>query len=123
MENKNQHHNSFGNGFILGLLLGVIVTLIITTKKGRELFKEFTDKGLDKFSDLERKLQEKTDEIEEYDEDDYIPAEARPESKKRSFTQPVDVVEEREDVPVSSEESHKNGSGEKPKPHRFFRKK
>lgn len=116
MENKNQRHNSFGNGFMLGLLIGVIVTLIFTTKKGRELFKEFTDKGLDKFSDLEQKLQEKTDEIEDYDaEDDYLPAEAASEPKKRSFTEPVDVIDERED--------NKNGNGEKSKPHRFFRKK
>src|SRR5438034_1393861 len=98
MENKNQHHNSFGNGFVLGLLLGVVITLIITTKKGRELFKEFTEKGLDKFSDLEKKLQETGAELEENDEeDDYIPAEEAPEVKqlasrdKRIFTEPVDL--------------------------------
>src|SRR5688572_28459352 len=103
MENKNQHHNSFGNGFVLGLLIGVVVTLIFTTKKGRELFKEFTEKGLDRFSDLEKKLQDKTDEIEDYDEeDDYLPAQMSPEQKKRSFTEPVDVVEEKEEVSVHS---------------------
>jgi gas vesicle protein len=95
MEQKNQN-NGFGSGFVLGLLVGVIVTLLVTTKKGRELFREFTEKGLDKFSDLEDKLQEtKTNlatDVEDFEEmgeeSDYIPLE-----EPQSVTQPAKAKE------------------------------
>jgi len=69
MEHKQHNHNGYGQGFIVGVLVGVVITLLFTTKKGRELFKEWTEKGLDKFSELEKKLQETTESIEEDFED------------------------------------------------------
>ena len=112
MEQKNHNHNGFGNGFVLGLLIGVIVTLLVTTKKGRELFKEFTEKGLDKFSDLEKKLQDSQDEFEEFDDkDDYVA--------------PESIKEVRHLTQVEKKEDNRNGNGtRKPsRTHRFFRSK
>jgi len=120
MENKNHTNNAFGNGFMLGLLIGVIVTLLVTTKKGRELFKEITEKGLDKFSDLEQRLQETTTDIaeagEEFEEmedgDDYVP--------EVKLSERSD--DDREHAHVHHDE--KNGHSHKPHPvRRFFKKK
>lgn len=137
MENKNNHQNGFGNGFILGLLVGIVATLFITTKRGRELFKELTEKGLDRFSDLEDKLHEKTesfkDEYEDLEEgDDYVPEprEVQPERK----AEPRYIAHEparnasHSDAGGEKHESKNghasNGSSNKPSSvRRFFRKK
>jgi len=77
MEQRNNHHNNgLGNGFLLGVIVGVIVTLLFTTKKGREIFKELAEKGLDKFSDLEEMMHETTERIDE--ENDNVKPESRP---------------------------------------------
>ena len=123
MEQKNHNHNGFGNGFVLGLLIGVIVTLLVTTKKGRELFKEFTEKGLDKFSDLEKKLQKtasnaasQINELEELDdESEYVASEPR-----QTRSEPPKEIRQ-----VTKLENHSNGneSHKQSRPHRFFRSK
>lgn len=116
MENKN-HHNGFGNGFILGLLIGVIVTLVVTTKRGRQLFKEFTDKGLDKFSDLEKKLQETSSNAESFDEfdseDDYV----------REASTQVQEEPAKEIRQVTKLTHHVPNGNDNRKPQRFFRQK
>lgn len=68
------HHNNnnHGNGFLLGLMLGGVLTLLFTTKKGREIVREMTDKGLEKFSELQDELEEAGEEFEEISGDDYI---------------------------------------------------
>jgi hypothetical protein len=78
MEQKN-HNNNQGGGFLLGVIVGVIITLLFTTKRGREIVKELTEKGLEKFSDLEALLQEVKDkEVYEKEENDYVEPEAKP---------------------------------------------
>lgn len=64
MENKNNQHVSGGNAFILGVIVGVVITLLFTTKKGKEILRVLTEKGLSKFSDME----EIFDDEEESDE-------------------------------------------------------
>lgn len=70
MEQRNNQNNGIGNGFVLGFVLGVIVTLLFSTKKGREVLKVLTDKGIQKFSHLDTTIQEIEDEFE--DGDDFI---------------------------------------------------
>jgi hypothetical protein len=78
---NHNHKSSHGNGFLLGVILGVIVTLLFTTKKGREIVKILTEKGLDKFSDLQKVMNEATSDVEEElielveeeSEGDYVP--------------------------------------------------
>jgi gas vesicle protein len=88
MERNNNHNNNHGsgNGFLLGVIVGVLLTLLFTTKRGRMILKEVTEKGLDKFANLEQLMQETGEELEDEDEegDDYIPAEpvATPEPPK-----------------------------------------
>jgi len=47
MENKNNNHTDLETDFFWHVLVGSLLTLLVTTKKGRELFKEITEKGLD----------------------------------------------------------------------------
>lgn len=83
MEQKHHNNAGFGNGFVIGLLVGIIATLFVTTKKGREIFRELTDKGLNKFEDLERKLQETEEEFTEVDdESEYLEPEPVKEAPK-----------------------------------------
>lgn len=124
MEQKNQHHNSgFGNGFVLGLLVGVVATLLITTKRGRELFREFTERGFDKISDLEEKVKETASNVstakDEYDEieeegDDYIPEEPQP-------VRLSERTEEKREYREPRREEQHNGHAHKSPVRRFFR--
>lgn len=117
MENKNNHQNGFGNGFVLGLLIGIVATLLITTKKGREIFRELTEKGLDRFSDLEDRLKESKDLYEEREEeDDYVPADER--SVKLAENVSQKKVSMRHEDHHTHEESQSAHS-----PRRFFRSK
>jgi len=112
MEQKQHNYSGFGNGFVIGLLVGIIATLFVTTKKGREIFRELTERGLDKFEDIEKRLQETEAEYEEVDdESEYV----EPEPSK-PMAQPMRVekkVEKHEPAP-----SHKES-----KVRRFFRAK
>jgi gas vesicle protein len=125
MENKNNNQGGFGNGFVLGLLVGIVATLFITTKRGRELFKELTEKGLDKFSDFEDKFQEKTENItDEYEEleegNDYVEEIPEPQPQRKSEPRYIAHEEKHE---TRNGHAH-NGSSQKPSPvRRFFRKK
>lgn len=69
-KNNHNHTNSQGNGFLLGVIVGVIITLLFTTKRGREIVKDLTAKGLDKFGELQKVLDEKKDEFKEVLEQD-----------------------------------------------------
>ena len=69
MNNKKVSNNSLGTGFLLGVIVGFIFTFLFVTKKGREILKEITDKGLNHIDDLEKLLQQKEKEFEEMDEE------------------------------------------------------
>src|SRR6266581_3648446 len=77
--NNNQNNNGSGNGFLLGVIVGVLVTLLFTTKRGRAIFKDVMERGVQKFADLEQLMRETEeefdDEFEDEAGDDYIPAE------------------------------------------------
>jgi gas vesicle protein len=78
MDFRENKHNNAGNGFLFGVVVGGITTLLFTTKKGREIVKEVTERGLDKFSEIQRDLNQAV-EFEEIDGDDYIDREERSE--------------------------------------------
>ena len=66
---KNNNHNGHGNGFVPGVIVGVIVTLLFTTKRGREIVKDMAEKGLDKFAELQKAMNEaSSDMVEAVDE-------------------------------------------------------
>ena len=95
--NKNKK-SELGGGFILGLIVGVIITLLLSTKKGREILKDLTDKGLNKFSDLQNALNMTEEEFEdEIEGDDYIPPEPKETKKELRY-----LAEEQKDA----EEKH-----------------
>lgn len=96
MEYRNNNHNGngLGSGFLLGVVVGVIITLLFTTKKGREIVKELTEKGLDKFSTLQDILDENlVDEEFEEEGDDYVEKEVvqdyKPNPQSSQPQQPV----------------------------------
>src|SRR5258706_8128591 len=73
MEHKNcNHHNGGGNGFIFGFFAGVLVTLLFSTKKGREILRLLTEKGIEKFSDIEGAFEDPQDEEDVDGENDYV---------------------------------------------------
>lgn len=69
---KNNNSNITGNGFLMGVIVGAVGTLLFTTKKGREIVREITDKGLEKFSDFEIALEDNAQELEGIESGDYI---------------------------------------------------
>jgi gas vesicle protein len=78
MENKNKNHDS-GNGFLLGVVVGSIATLLFTTKKGRQILKELTDRGIESISELEKKLKNAEEPLQVIEEEnDYSEPEMRP---------------------------------------------
>lgn len=114
MEQKQQNYSGFGNGFVIGLLIGVIATLFVTTKKGREIFRELTDRGLNKVEDLEKKLQKTEEEYEGVDdESEYV----EPEPSKPA-PQPMRVEKKSE-----KHEPSQGASSKESRVHRFFRSK
>lgn len=143
MDNKRNHDQNGGNSFLLGLMLGGLATLLFTTKRGREILKELTDKGVEKISELEKRLKE-VEEVQE-EENDYILPEARPvqtdEAEKNKFVKdsspeiPTEEQldkEEKAKLAKIEEKLQKTASAKKesiptPKPpravKRFFRKK
>lgn len=126
MENKQANTHGTGNGFLLGVIVGILATLLFTTKKGRRVLQTLTDHGMEKFSEIETKLQsakqEFADEIEE--EDDYVEVEERtpapepkPEKKilARAQTHTSEPVEHHA-APAKTEKEGEKGSVKK-----FFR--
>jgi gas vesicle protein len=78
MDKQRQQHqeNANGSGFFLGVIVGVLLTLLFTTKRGREILHDLTEKGFQKFSDLEKiskEMNEKgfEEEVEEEESADY----------------------------------------------------
>ena len=97
MDHHNNNHNT-GNGFLLGLMLGGVVTLLFTTKKGREILKELTDKGLDKFSELQDEFEEKIG--EEFEEiatgADYVQID------KQLVKKEINEIKKENKIPISN---------------------
>src|SRR5579872_430914 len=100
--NKHNQNNGIGSGFLLGVIVGVIVTLLFTTKKGREIFKEILEKGIDKFSNLEDLMRESynADDVDEEfeDEDDFVPTEP---IKELETPKVKKVIETKEEKPLA----------------------
>ncbi len=74
MESHDKSNNS-GNGFLIGLILGSFATLLFTTKKGREIVKDFTEKGVEKLSELQSNIDKAV--VTEKVENDYLEPEDR----------------------------------------------
>jgi gas vesicle protein len=70
MEDKHGHNHQPNNGFLMGAIVGAVATLLFTTKKGREIVREISDKGIEKLSEWENSIQVQ-DSLEE-SENDYI---------------------------------------------------
>ena len=71
MEHKNQQQGGQGNGFLLGVIVGVLLTLLFTTKRGRAILKDVMEHGFEKFSNLEKLMQEiQEKEVPEEDDED-----------------------------------------------------
>lgn len=70
MENHDKSNNS-GNGFLIGLILGSVATLLFTTKKGREIVRDLTEKGVGKLSEIQENI-DKAVVAEEAVENDYL---------------------------------------------------
>lgn len=123
-QRNNNHHNNGGGGFFIGFLLGILVALLFTTKKGREVLKVLTEKGFEKFSDLEQMLDRTPEEYEE-EEDDYVKPQPSAKPKQIEPTREVRHVVHVEQEPEFEEEEVEEEVVEK-KPEakrRFFKKK
>ena len=109
---EQKHHNSGGSGFLAGVLVGVVITLLFTTKKGREIFKETVDRAIDKFNDLQDKVETKLDEQEVFDDedegDDYVKPELPP------LPSPVQPTKEVKYLASETQEESDSGEEEAP---------
>ena len=118
MDHKaNNHHDHTGNGFLVGVIIGGVATLLFTTKKGREIVKDLTSKSLDKFSEIQKNLDETVD-FEEVDGGDYVEPEDRP----------AKLVEEKEQKLLASDSGDKSKKSSESEKHnakssvrRFFK--
>lgn len=97
MEDRNHHHETPGNGFLMGVIVGAATTLLFTTKKGREIVKDITEKGFERFSDLQTALEE--DEFEAAGAD-YV--------EQPGLSQPAEVIKEKVAKEIKREESTKS---------------
>lgn len=95
----------------MGVLVGVAITLLFTTKKGREIFKDTLDRALDKFSDLQNKIDEDVVYDDEDDGSDYVKqtpapkekAPEKPEKKEVRYLASETKEEVIEDEPLAEE--------------------
>jgi len=81
-QQQPKQHSGHGNGFLFGVIVGVVITLLFSTKKGREILRDVSEKGIEKLSDLEKltKEYEGKDFLEDelLEEDDYVKPEPKP---------------------------------------------
>lgn len=121
-KNSNQNQNGSGNGFLLGALMGSVATLLFTTKKGREIVRDLTEKGIEKIAELEGAIKER-EQVKEIEESDYV------EPKERSPIEPeVEKVKlAKEETKTTKSETKKVPVASSPKTprevKRFFRLK
>ncbi len=114
MEDRHNHNHNQppSNGFLMGVIIGGVATLIFTTKKGREIVKDLADKGLEKYYEFEKKLEDTKEDYEEIIEgEDYI---APVESEK------VKLAKESKQEKISTVKEDKAASA-KTKVKRYFR--
>jgi hypothetical protein len=114
--NHNQQQNA-GNGFLLGVIVGVLLTLLFTTKRGRAIFKEVLERGVEKFANLEELMRETEYEATEEDlleeeGDDFIPAKpveipkpAKKEPEKKSIAEAPERQQVKESIIKENKES------------------
>lgn len=105
--NHRDNHNS-GNGFLLGLIVGGVATLLFTTKKGREIVKDLSDRGLERLSELQDAMEEAKKGYEDTENEDYIQLE------------PTIVKEEV--AAIKKENSIPTPNPQKKSPKRFFKR-
>jgi gas vesicle protein len=137
---EEKHHQGGGNGFLAGVIVGVVITLLFTTKKGREIFKDTVDRAIDKFNNLQDKVETKLDEQEVFDDedegDDYVKPEpvhepAAPAKEVRYLasetSEEIDDIEEEAPIEPKHAEPKEAVTKEAPKKssgvRKFFRKK
>lgn len=97
-------HGSFSSGFVWGLVVGILLSALVGTKRGRELLKELSERGLSAIEDfLENQENTLEDEVMEMGEQDA--GEVEVEEKKD------------EEAPIPSAEPEPEDEAEvKPKP-------
>ncbi|HVF69339.1 MAG TPA: YtxH domain-containing protein [Xanthomonadales bacterium] len=117
MDRKENNHDHNGNGFMLGVFLGSIATLLFTTKKGREIVKDMTEQGLEKFSELQDNI-DKAVVTEEVEENDYIEPVDRPDQPKE-IEKPKLLAKDKK---PEKNHSEKEESIQSPKPHRAVKR-
>lgn len=107
---EQQQKQQGGNGFIFGFILGIIVALLFTTKRGREILRDISEKGIDKLSKLEALAKQAsettlTEELDAFeDEDDYVePVKPAPVAKPVQKEEPEVRSDEPAPEPVVQE--------------------
>lgn len=69
MDEKKQ--GSFSSGFVWGLVVGILLSALVGTKRGRELLKDLSERGLSAIEDfLENRENTLEDEVMEMGEQD-----------------------------------------------------
>lgn len=112
MEDKHHHGNS--SGFLAGVIVGVVITLLFTTKKGREIFKDTINKALDKFSDLQNKIEEEVVYDDEDEEgNDYVKPEPDPKEKPKEVRY---IASETENEVTPEKPAESEARSERPAP-------
>jgi gas vesicle protein len=123
MNNKDENYrNQGGSGFLIGVVLGGVLTLLFTTKKGREILKDLTEKGLEKFSEIQDSLDVTV--VEEVDGEDYLEVEDRPSPKEDSRLLASESGTEEENKVENGKATQEHVKTESAKSvKRFFKKK
>ncbi len=87
MDEKKQ--GSFSSGFVWGLVVGILLSALVGTKKGRELLKDLSERGLSAIEDfLENRENTLEDEVMEMGEQDAGEAEVEEEKAPEAVSAP-----------------------------------
>lgn len=119
-EEKQKEQQAKGNTFLLGIVVGVFIALLFTTKRGRIIFKELAEKGVNAISELERVLRDKengiidTQALLSEGTNDFQPARAEdaasivdePQTIKPTPAKPVEVKSKHDAKAAKSESDH-----------------